>query len=125
MPFSWNPFTLKSDYKIKHIAIQPGIRWWFWHGYSEFFIGAHVITSMFNMAVSKERIEGWATGVSFTCGYAWMLNHCLNLEIEAGGGPIYTECDKYARETCGDYLGTKIGVVLFPTRFSCSLFFIF
>ncbi len=124
LPLSWNPFTLKNNFKLKHIAIQPGIRWWFWHGYSEFYLGAHFLTSIFNIAVSNERKEGWAGGISFTCGYAWMLNH-MNLEIEAGGGPIYTEYDKFEREICGDYLGTKKGVILFPTRLSCSLFFLF
>lgn len=125
LPLSWNPFTLKNNFKLKHIAIQPGIRWWFWHGYSEFYLGAHFLTSIFNIAVSSERKEGWAGGISFTCGYAWMLNQHMNLEIEAGGGPIYREYDKFEREICGDYLGTKKGVILFPTRLSCSLFFLF
>lgn len=125
LPFSWNPFTLRDNYKIKHIAIQPGIRWWFWHGYSEFYLGAHLLTTMFNMAVSNERREGWAGGFSLTCGYAWMLNQRMNLEFEAGGGPIYTEYDKFERETCGDYLGTKKGFIFFPTSLSCSLIFLF
>lgn len=125
LPFSWNPFTLKNNYKIKHIAIQPGIRWWFWHGYSEFYFGAHLLTSVFNLAVSHERREGWAGGASLTFGYAWMLSNRVNLEIEAGGGPIYTEYDKFERETCGDYLDTKKGIIFFPTRLSCSLFFLF
>ncbi len=123
-PLSWNPFAI-NNYKIKHIAIQPGIRWWIWHSYSEFFFGVHLFSSVFNIAVSDERKEGWATGLAFTCGYAWMLNSRINLEIEAGGGPLYTMYDKYERETCGDYLGSVKNIKIFPTRLSCSLIFLF
>ncbi|MEA5005968.1 MAG: DUF3575 domain-containing protein [Rikenellaceae bacterium] len=124
LPFSWNPVTLRNNYKIKHLATQPGVRWWFWHGYSELFLGANLISSMFNIAVSNDRKQGWAVGASLSLGYAWMMTDRINLEIEAGAGPLYTEYDRFAKEACGDYLGTKKGFIFFPTCFSCSLVYI-
>jgi len=125
LPVSWNPFIIGDNYKINHIVIQPGARWWLWHSYDELFIGIQEVTGFYNIAISDVRYEGWSTGISLSCGYAWMLSSKWNVEFEAGVGCLFCKYDKYYRPKCGEYLGSAEKIIYGPTRLSLSLMYIF
>ncbi|HON54488.1 MAG TPA: DUF3575 domain-containing protein [Bacteroidales bacterium] len=124
LPFSWNPFELSKNNKIKHLCIQPGFRKWLWHSYSEMFVGSCVVASLFNFAFSKERKEGYCAGISFNCGYAKMINRRFNLEFECAGGAMFFNYDRFEKKNCGEYLGNVKKVKLRPTKLSFSLVYI-
>lgn len=125
LPVSYNPFVLRDNIKVRHLMVQPGARWWFWHSYAGLFIGAQAIGGKYNIAVTDYRYQGWAAGMGVSSGYAWMVTSKWNIEAEIGAGGWYSEYDKYQRPLCGEYEGSLKRILYGPTRASISLMFIF
>ncbi len=44
----WNPFAFSDNRKIKHIAVQPEVRYWLCSPYAGHFLAAHLIYSHYN-----------------------------------------------------------------------------
>ena len=124
-PISWNPFTFGENEKIKHIAIQPGIRLWQWHSYSGLFYGVQTIRIVCNIGINEFRYYGSGVGGSLSVGYSKMLTRSLNIEVEMGLGGGWIAYDKYQRNLCGEFEGSWQGFMVGPTRFSLSIMYIF
>lgn len=125
LPFSWNPFTFVENKKIKHTAIQPGIRLWQWHSYSGLFYGMQAIGIVYNIGIEEFRYYGSGVGGSLSIGYSKMLTKSLNIEAEAGLGGGWIVYDKYERPLCGEFEGSWRGYMAGPTRASISIMYIF
>lgn len=124
-PISFNPFTFDENKKIKHTAIQPGIRLWQWHSYSGLFYGIQAIAIVFNIGIKEFRNYGSGVGGSLSVGYSKMLTKNLNIEAETGLGGGWIAYDKYQRQLCGEFEGSWRGYKIGPTRVSISIMYIF
>lgn len=124
IPISWNPVTFNDNKKIKHIMIQPGIRWWKWHSYSGYFGGVNITAVNFNTGVRTYRYYGQGAGITISAGYAKMLSKRWNIEAEAGIYSGWVSYNKYQRELCGDYEGSWQGLKFYPAKISLSLIYI-
>ena len=125
MPFSWNPFILKGNYKIQHIAVEPGARFWFWHSYTGLFCGSQTILAKFNVGINDYRYQGWTAGESVSVGYSYMLSRKWNIEAELEAGMFWTEYDKYQRPLCGEYEDSGKRIFIGPGRVSVAIVYIF
>lgn len=124
LPVIWAPFQFKEKIKLKIFAIQPGIRWWFWHVYSGFFAGTYATYARFNAGIYSYRHDGYALGVSLSGGYTRMLSRRWNIEIELGGGLFHTKYDLFRNESCGEYLNSISDVRLIPSKVNISFVYI-
>jgi len=124
-PFSWNPLSIEENYKIKHLVLQPGARWWFWHSYTGYFIGIHVLSAIYNIGVNDFRYQGWAAGAAVSGGYSFMLSRRWNLETEIGIGACWCEYDIYERPICGEYESSVNKLIIGPSRISIAIVYIF
>ncbi|MFA6770780.1 MAG: DUF3575 domain-containing protein, partial [Bacteroidales bacterium] len=121
IPFSWNPIEFNNNKKIKHIMIQPGIRWWKWHSYSGYFGGVNLTAMQYNLGVKSYRYYGKGVGITLSTGYAKMISKKWNIEAEMGIYSGWVSYDKYKRELCGDYEGSCCKLKLIPAKLSLSL----
>lgn len=124
IPLSWNPITFGNNKKIKHLIIQPGIRWWKWHSYSGWFGGVNLTASQFNIGVKSFRYYGKGAGITLSAGYAKMISKRWNIEAEAGIFSGWANYNKYQIEVCGDYEGCRQGLIFCPSKISLSLVYI-
>ena len=103
-----NPWTYRKDnpdkqLQLRQLTVWGGARWWPWHIYSGWWMGADARYSVYNLGgiQSRETEEGDAWGGGLYGGYALMLSDRWNLDLGAGlwgGGKIYTV---YACPVCG------------------------
>lgn len=124
LPFSWNPVTFNNNKKIKHLMIQPGVRWWKWHSYSGYFGGVNITAIQFNAGIKESRYSGKGAGLVLSTGYAKMISRRWNLEAEVGIYSGWFSYDKYQQELCGDYEGNQSGFKFYPAKISLSLIYI-
>ncbi len=92
IPFTYSPYTISDDWKLRLLILQPEARYWFskrvLRGH---FVGIHAQAGYFNVAVDSEnRYHNyaeeplWGAGISY--GYSFKLAKNLNMEINVGGG---------------------------------------
>lgn len=124
LPLSWNPVTFGNNKKIKHLMVQPGIRWWKWHSYSGYFGAANITALRFNTGIKSFRYYGTGAGITLSGGYAKMISKRWNLEAQMGLYWGWVNYDKYSREKCGDYQGSWRGLKFSPANLSFSLIYI-
>jgi hypothetical protein len=124
-PVSWSPHTFKNNSRLKHVAVLAGARWWQWHGYSGFFTGGYFAYSKYNISPGKYRYNGYATGFTFSAGYAKMLSRSWNIEAQAGVFLGAAKHDKFEKSICGEYLESISQFVTLPSRISLSLVYLF
>lgn len=111
----YNPFTFSNNKKLKHILVQPELRYWFCEVFNGHFIGLHGHGAQFNVGnmdvsvgrledLKGRRYEGYLYGGGLSYGYQWMLSNRWNLEASVGGGYARIHYDKYPCGTCGTKL---------------------
>ena len=126
-----NPWTFRSgdpeeQLQLRQGTIRAGARWWPWHIYSGWWMGADARYSVYNEGgiIGRETEEGDAWGGGLYGGYAIMLSDRWNLDLGAGlwgGGKVYTV---YACPVCGVKTdgGTK-AFILPDARIAIQLIF--
>ncbi len=128
IPVSYNPWTFRNNAKLKHLTIQPEVRYWLCESFYGHFFGIHGHYSIFNAGnvdfiapLADYRYEGhlWGAGVSY--GYQKILSPRWSLEMTLGIGYARIIYDKYDCENCGGYISsgktnyfglTKLGITL-------------
>lgn len=131
----YNPFTLsKSDNKkLKHVAIQPEVRYWLCSPYAGHFVGGHLLYSHYNASgidvpfglfpeLKDHRFQGDLGAVGVLYGYSWMLpGDRWSIEGVIGIGYGITHYSKYACEVCGSKVGTETKSLFMPTKLALSV----
>jgi hypothetical protein len=104
---NYNGWKVK-DHLWKHAMVQPEARYWFCDRFQGHFLGFHALGGVYNTSLNilkkeprDERYQGWGVGAGIAYGYAFALGRHFNLELELGGGYIYTQYDLYECEGCG------------------------
>lgn len=135
-----NAWSKNDKTKWKHWLLQPEARYWFCDRFSRHFVGVHGIAAAFNFGsiknnlsflgtdfsvLSTMRYQGYAFGGGVAYGYAFMLSKHINLELEAGFGYLYLDCEKFSCSDCGRRIGNGNHHYVGPTKATLNLVFLF
>lgn len=106
---------------------MPGVRWWTKESYNRGFVGLYGVATRFDVAhiLDKYRYDGWGVGAGLSVGYAYPLSRRWNLEIEAGGGVLYHETDKYRCKKCGRFEKSVNGLSVVPFKLGVDIVYLF
>ncbi len=131
----WNPFTFSDNKKLKHVAIQPELRYWLGCPFKRHFLGAHLLYSHYNAGgihfpfglfsdLRDHRFQGDLGAIGIVYGYDWSLGKSNRWSLEAAIGlgygiTRYTKYRCYGR--CASSLETKTRGMLMPTKAAISL----
>lgn len=128
---SYNPWTFGDNKKMKHILIQPELRYWLGKSFSGHFMGVHAHWAMFNigntsfLAKIEDRYQGSLFGGGFSYGYKWALNAKWSMEATAGLGYANVNYKRYDYPVCGEFIEKKqknyIGVTKIGLTISYTL----
>ena len=114
--------------KLKHILIQPEVRYWLCSPFAGHFVGANVLYSHYNAggvkfplgvfpSLESHRYQGDLGAVGLVYGYSWMLpGKRWSIEGVVGIGYGITHYSKYACEVCGSKMGEDTRGVFMPTK---------
>ena len=84
----WNP--LHTDrMQCRAVAVQPGIRYWFFENYVGWFLSGHLAAARYDIGNDRWHYKGWLAGAGLSGGYAWPLGRRWNLSAEGGLGALY------------------------------------
>lgn len=140
-----NPWTFSENRKMKHILLQPELRWWLCERFNGHFFGIHAHWAHYNWggmlpwgfsngkmfgvienrAMMDNRYQGWLVGGGLTYGYQWLLGKHWNLEASLGLGYAYLKYDKYPCRKCGKKTDEEHKNYLGPTKAAVSLIYLF
>lgn len=92
IPFIYSPYTVRRDYRLRALMIQPELRYWLQKPMVGHFFGFHAHAGYFNVATnSKKRYQDtdgnsplWGFGLSY--GYALELWKNWGAEFTLGAG---------------------------------------
>lgn len=135
LSLGWNTFTYSGNKKLKHIAIQPEIRYWLGCPYIGHFLGANILYSHYNAGgvhfpfgffpeLKKHRFQGDLGAIGLVYGYDWSLgkSNRWNLETALGLGVGFTRYTKYnCYGKCGTAIEKKNKTFVMPTKLAVSL----
>ena len=130
----WNPFTFNDNKKLKHIAIQPEVRYWLNCPFTGHFFGANLLYSHYNAGGVKlpfgifsdlkdHRFQGDLGAVGLVYGYNWTLpGNRWSIETAIGIGYGITHYTKYrCPGKCASALETKTKGFVMPSKVAISL----
>lgn len=128
----FNPFTFSENKKIKHLAIQPELRYWLCSAFAGHFFGLNLLYSHYNAGnvdmpfgvfpeLKDHRFQGDLGAIGIGYGYSWMLSRRWSIEAEATLGVGVTNYKKYNCERCGSQLDGRTRWLFMPTRLSVAV----
>lgn len=134
--FIYAPFGYKENKTYKHVAIQPGLRFWFCERSNGLFWGIHTHWAAFNEGgykfpfgdhpdMKNNRYEGQLWGGGLSLGYQLPLSIHWGIEGELGLGYAYLDYKKYDCPTCGDLKGKSHKNYVGPTKAAINLIYQF
>ena len=125
----YNPWTFSGNKKTKFVTIQPGMRYWLGEAYGYgWFYGLNAIYSNFNVSkifVGKHRYAGNAFGGGISIGFNFPITRRINMEVELGGGIVYSKSTKYEGFSCGKKLMKEKKTSIIPTKIAMSIVYLF
>ncbi|MCD7935894.1 MAG: DUF3575 domain-containing protein [Tannerellaceae bacterium] len=131
VPVNYNPWTFSDNKKIKHVLVQPELRYWFCESFNGTFVGFHGHWSKFNWGgigstgyMKEHRFQGWLAGAGVSIGHHWILNNRFSLEASIGVGYAYMDYGQYPCDKCGSKIADKTKHYIGPTKASVSLIYI-
>lgn len=105
---SLNPWTYRKEnpdkqLQLRQFSLWGGMRWWPWHVYSGWWMGADLRYTVYNGGgiLKRETEEGDAYGMGLWGGYSIMLNELWNLDLGLGFWGGYKKYTRYACPLCG------------------------
>ena len=128
----YNPFNYRSsrsgnDFHNKQQSYSLGMRFWPWHIYSGWWMGAKFRYQEYNSGgiVSLRTEEGDRFGAGFYAGYSYMIHRHFNLDFGLGlwaGGAKYTA---YSCPSCGLTTDSGSKVFVLPDDIMIALVYVF
>lgn len=112
VPVGINLWTFSDNMKLKHLLIQPELRYWFCESFMEHFVGFHLHGAQFNAGgldlpigrlsnLKDSRYDGYLYGAGVSYGYQWLIHPRWNFELSLGAGYARIHYDKYPCSHCG------------------------
>lgn len=132
---NYNPWTFSDNRKLKHLLIQPELRYWINEPFNGHFLGAHLMYTRYNVGnlnlpfdvlpgLDNSRYDGSGYGLGISYGYQWILSPRWSLEASLGFGYIYQDYSRYECHTCGLKLEDNTKHYFGPTKAAVSLIYI-
>lgn len=132
---NYNPWTFSDNKKLKHVLVQPELRYWLFEPFYGHFFGAHLLYSHYNVGNIKlplgifselqdHRYQGDAYGLGVSYGYQWLLSNRWSIEASFGFGYVYTDYKKYNCDNCGSHIANGSNHYFGPTKLGVSLIYI-
>ena len=126
----YNPFSFGEGENAKQLrqrAISAGARFWPWHIYSGWWMGAKVQYQEFNEGglVSPETSEGDRYGGGLAAGYSRMLGKHFNLDLGLGMWAGYSVYTTYACQVCGRKVDSGSRFFVLPNDVILGINYIF
>ena len=118
----YNPYAMQ-----RQRTLAAGTRWWPWHMYSGWWMGAGVQWQEYSeeTRTGPESFEGNRFGGSVSGGYSAMLGTHFNLDFGLGLWGGYSLYTTYACRNCGRRVNSGSGVFLLPNELILSISYIF
>ena len=98
VPFVFSPYTVSRNYRLKIMAVQPELRYWFSKPMQKHFLGVHLLTGVFNVSLNKDdryQTPNGFYGVGLSYGYTLPFARRWAAEFTLGAGYVFTEYDAY------------------------------
>lgn len=134
LPISWNPWLFANNKQVRHLLVQPEVRYWTRKPFQRHFLGIHAHYAHFNTGNIRapfglfsqwksSRYQGDLYGAGFSYGYQWKLARHLNLEASLGVGYFRAHYDQFGCESCSDLIGRATKNYFGPTKAAISLIY--
>lgn len=126
----YNPWTFSNHKKLKHILVQPELRYWTCERFNGHFFGLHAHYAHFNVCDVKPltkkgyRYQGDLYGGGLSYGYHWILGNHWSLEATIGVGYAYIDYKKYECRDCGDKIKDSHKNYFGPTKVGLNLIYV-
>ena len=132
----YNWFAFSGDNKrLKHLVVQPELRYWFCERFNGHFVGLHAIGMEYNAGginvpvgrlkkLKDHRYEGYAGGAGISYGYQWPIASRWNFEMNIGAGYAYLKYDKYPCVKCGEKIESGHKNYVGVTKAAVSLIYL-
>lgn len=135
IPVNYNPWIFSGNRRLKHLYVQPELRFWTCEVFNGFYWGLHAHAGQYNVggiklpfnmfpALESHRYQGHFYGAGLGLGYQWIINNRWNIELGIGAGYTRLEYDKYTCGRCGEKIKTDGRNYLGPDRIAVSLIYI-
>ncbi|MBR1652532.1 MAG: DUF3575 domain-containing protein [Alloprevotella sp.] len=122
--------------KIRHVLVQPEVRYWFCEAFSGHYVGAHAIYSHYNAGnvhmpfgiwkdLRHNRFQGDLGAIGVLYGYNWPVSSHSSIEATVGIGVGITNYDKYGCNWCADRIGNETKTFVMPTKLALSYVYYF
>lgn len=128
-------YNQRTNTKLKHILVQPELRYWLCEAFASHFLGVHAHWADYNVGaldlpfgltannLKHYRYQGNLYGAGVSYGYQWAFKNRWALEAELGLGYAYLDYKKFECENCGKLLGREKLHYIGPTKAAISLIF--
>ena len=103
IPFTYSPYTISSNYRMRTLSLQPELRWWLKDGWSGHFLGFDINFSYYNVVTpfnTKTRYQDMCgntplIGAGLSYGYSMPLSRDgkWGMEFTVGLGYAYLKYD--------------------------------
>lgn len=128
----YNPWTYaKGDRdnqsQQRQRSADLGMRYWPWHVYSGWFVGAKAQWQEFNRTGfnSRHTSEGTGYGAAISGGYSLLLTPHINMEFGLGVWGGYQKYTLYACPTCGRIIDQGSKWFFLPNEIIASVVYVF
>ena len=128
----YNPFTFHGGDSDRQVQLRQqsyaiGTRYWLWHSFSGWWVGAKVRYQEYNHGglLSRETEEGDKVGLGMSAGYTYMISRHFNVEFGIGtwGGRAWYR--RYSCPVCGLTVSEGKKWFVLPDDFMISFAYVF
>lgn len=114
--------------RTRFVAVQPGVRYWFFQPSVGSFIAAHAAYARYNVGGRNDYFSGWLSGVGLSFGHCWLLSTRWNIDVEIGVG-VYrmkdTNRQRSVPYTEDEYIRHARRWVVAPSKAAVSFSYLF
>lgn len=132
IPVNYNPWKLNNGARLRHLGLQPEVRYWFSERFSRTFVGAHAHYAKFNVGnlpdwsfisdnMQQNRYQGDLYGVGISIGHSWAIHEKWSIEASLGLGYARIVYDKYPCGECGTKIKEDSKNYFGPTKAALSV----
>ena len=102
-PWTWRAGSQERQFQTRQYSFWAGARWWPWHVYSGWWVGADARYTLYNVGgiLKRSTEEGDAAGAGLYGGYSIMLSEWWNLDLGVGLWGGWKRYTRYACPLCG------------------------
>lgn len=84
---SFNPFDeIYADIKATHLAISPEVRYWFRRPQYGHYLGANILTSIYDLRFQDYTAKGRMVAIGVTYGYGFIISKRISITPNIGVG---------------------------------------